>query len=72
MLEEVGTAGSSADVVVRKDKQEANNKNCLFELHGALPQVVYYYIRSSKTTKETGDTLKEKKIKEIKKQRKAL
>lgn len=44
MLEQVGTAGSYADVVVRTEKQEANDNKCLHELHGALPLVVYNYI----------------------------
>lgn len=43
-LEQVGTAGSFADVSLQADKQKANDKKCLRELHGALKPVVYNFV----------------------------
>lgn len=43
-LEQVGTGGSSVDVAMQIEKQKANDKKCLLELHGAFPRVVYNYV----------------------------
>lgn len=59
-LDQVGNAGSSIGMATQKDKHDSNDKKCLLELRGALPPVVYNYVRGCKTAKEIWDTLKEK------------
>lgn len=42
------------------NKKKANDKRCIRELCGALPPVVYNYIRGYNTSQEIWNTLKEK------------
>lgn len=52
MLAEIGNAGSITDVTAQADKKKPNDKRCMCELGGALPPVVYYYVRGCTTGKE--------------------
>nr|KAJ0213712.1 hypothetical protein LSAT_V11C400159680 [Lactuca sativa] len=55
-----GCAGSSIDVTTQTNKFKANYKRCIRELQGALPLIVYNYVRGYSTAKEIWDTLNEK------------
>ena len=59
VAEDVGIVGSTTNFALQKGRREANDKKCIRELRGALPPIVYNYVRSCKTTKEIWDTLKE-------------
>lgn len=58
MLVNIGIAATNEDIVNQGTKMNANDKKYLRELRGALPPVVFNYIRSCKTTKDIWDTLK--------------
>ena len=60
MLAGIENAGSSADVATQTEKYKSNDKCCMPELRGALPHVVYNYVRGYKMAKEIWDTLKDK------------
>ena len=60
LLQAVVNFGARGDMITQGNKKKANDKKCLHELLGALPLVVYNYVRGCKTVKEMWDTLKEK------------
>lgn len=59
-LQAIGTTGTSEDMIAQGNNQKTNEKICLHELRGALPPVVYNYIRGYTTTQEIWNRLKEK------------
>ena len=59
-VQSIGASASSNDVTEQQNRLKKNEKRCMRELRGALPPVVYNYIRSCKTAKEIWITLKEK------------
>lgn len=52
LIQVVGNVGVAKDMITPGTKEKANEKRCLRELCGALPQVVYNYILGCKTAKE--------------------
>lgn len=58
-LEEVGTTGEAEDMIFLQNKEKANDKRCVYELRGALPRVMYNYIRGCTTSQEIWNMLKE-------------
>ncbi|CAI9269200.1 unnamed protein product [Lactuca saligna] len=60
MLVTVGMSATSEDMISRGSKMQENDKKCRRELRGALPPVVYNYVRGCETAKQIWDTLKEK------------
>ncbi|XP_052622549.1 uncharacterized protein LOC128127868 [Lactuca sativa] len=59
-VQPIGASNTTAEVLERQNRMKKNEKRCMRELRGALPPVVYNYIRSCKTAKEIWITLKEK------------
>ncbi|XP_052619531.1 uncharacterized protein LOC111895070 [Lactuca sativa] len=59
-VQTLGASGTSNQVSNQGDHMKKNEKRCMQELRGALPPVVYNYIRGCKTTKDIWITLKEK------------
>ena len=59
-VQQIGSSTASPDVEDQRKRLKNNEKRCMRELRGALPPVVYNYIRSCKTAKEIWNTLKEK------------
>ena len=60
MLFTIGTSTNSEDMITRGNKMTENDKKCMRELRGALPPVVYNYVRGCETAKKIWYTLKEK------------
>ena len=56
----LGSSGSTFAVEEQATRLKNNEKHCMRELRGALPPVVYNYIRGCKTEKDIWNTLKEK------------
>lgn len=54
--EDIRSVGSTAEMTLKKERREANDKKCLCELHVALSSVLYNYIRSRKIAKEIWDS----------------
>ena len=59
-VQPIGPSTASAEVADQQKRLKNNEKRCMRELRGALPPVVYNYIRSCKTAKDIWNTLKEK------------
>ena len=59
-VQPIGASTTTPEVLERQNRLKKNEKRCMRELRGALPPVVYNYIRSCKTAKEIWITLKEK------------
>ena len=59
-VQTIGAFGTSNQVNDQLDRMKKNEKRCMRELRGALPPVVYNYIRGCKTAKDIWITLKEK------------
>lgn len=60
MVQAVGNVVAAKDMITQGNKKNANDKRCVRELQGALPPIVYNYIRGCKTAKVIWNTLKEK------------
>lgn len=60
MLVTLGTATTNEDMITYGNKMKAKDKKCLCELPGALPPLVYNYVRGCSKAKQIWDTLKEK------------
>ena len=59
-VKNIGSFGTTSAVGDKQTRLEKHEKHCMRELRGALPPVVYNYIRGCKTAKEIWNTLKEK------------
>nr|KAJ0225283.1 hypothetical protein LSAT_V11C100031530 [Lactuca sativa] len=59
-VQSIGTSSTNQNVNEQSERLLKNEKKCMRELRGALPPVVYNYVRSCKTAKEIWNTLKEK------------
>ncbi|XP_052627452.1 uncharacterized protein LOC128134082 [Lactuca sativa] len=59
-VQTLGSFGTTSAVEDQQTRLKNNEKRCMRELRGALPPVVYNYIRGCKIAKEIWDTLKEK------------
>ncbi|XP_052626952.1 uncharacterized protein LOC128133522 [Lactuca sativa] len=59
-VQSIGQSTSSEEVAEQQIRLKNNEKRCMRELRGALPPVVYNYIRSCKIAKDIWITLKEK------------
>lgn len=60
LVENVGTVGTAVDMITPANTRKACDKKALHEFRGALPLVVYNYVRGCTVAKEIWDTLKEK------------
>ncbi|XP_023742160.1 uncharacterized protein LOC111890233 [Lactuca sativa] len=56
----IGSSGSTPAVTEQSSILKNNEKRCMRELRGALPPVVYNYVRVCKTANDICNTLKEK------------
>ena len=59
-VQNIGSSGTTSVVEEQQTRLEKHEKRCMRELRGALPPVVYNYIRGCKTAKDIWNTLKEK------------
>ena len=59
-VQTLGSSGTTSTVGDQQARLDIKEKKGMRELRGALPPVVYNYIRGCKTTKEIWNTLKEK------------
>lgn len=59
-VQNIGSSGSTQTVSDQSTRLKNNDKRCMRELRGALPPIVYNYVRGCKSAKEIWNTLKEK------------
>lgn len=69
MLMVVGTAATAEDMITQGNKMKANDKKFLRELCGALPPVLYNYVRVCSTAIHIG-TIRRRSIKVTRGQKK--
>ncbi|XP_023745018.1 uncharacterized protein LOC111893181 [Lactuca sativa] len=59
-IQPIGSSSCTTSVENQSDRMKKLEKRCIRELHGALPLVVYNYVKSCTTAKEIWNNLKEK------------
>jgi len=59
-VQPIGMSSSSSEVDNQTDRLKRLEKKCMRELRGALPPVVYNYVRTCTTAKEIWNNLKDK------------
>ena len=59
-VQSIGASSSSSEVENQSNRLKQLEKKCMRELRGALPPVVYNYVRTCTTAKEIWNNLKDK------------